>query len=380
MNTEKKRSFIINTIYVAIIVALIYLFMKYVFSIFLPFFIGFVVAFLLQGPISFINKKTKIPKKIISPILVTLCLVVVLVLLFLLLSVVVDQITGLANFLASQTGSLNEIMGIIEQELTRVASSLPEILREPVLDLISDAFSQDLTIDLTKFDVTWLSLPLQGILGAVTQIPSLFLSVIMAIISSYFMTSDYRMIVNFVLKQFPKKQSHLLSNAKSTFSNNIGKMLRAYILILFITFCELFVGFLIIGIDYAFVLAIIISILDILPILGTGTVLIPWTLYHFLFGNKTVALGLLLLYIVITVIRQILEPKIIGHQVGLHPIVTLLSMFAGLYFFGFIGLVIFPITIAVLNMMQENGQIKLWKSAGDKEEPNTAKTKTSTEN
>lgn len=136
-------------------------------------------------------------------------------------------------------------------------------------------------------------------------------------------------------------------------------MLKGYILLMLITFTELTIGLLLIGQSNAILLAAIICVIDILPVLGTGAVVIPWALISLFTGNILKAIGLILMYIVITIIRNFLEPKVIGNQVGLHPLITLLSMFCGLRLLGFVGLFGFPLTLIVLNDLYKRGKLNL---------------------
>ncbi len=128
-----------------------------------------------------------------------------------------------------------------------------------------------------------------------------------------------------------------------------------------ITFVELSIGLSIIRIENAIFIASIVAIVDILPVLGTGTVMIPWALITAIQGNVTRAVSLLILYLIITVIRNIVEPKFIGKQMGLHPIVSLMSMFVGAKLFGAIGLFGMPITISLLLHLSRNKTIKFFK-------------------
>ena len=130
---------------------------------------------------------------------------------------------------------------------------------------------------------------------------------------------------------------------------------------MFITFVELSIGLTLIGIKHAVAVALVVSIFDILPVLGTGGVMIPWTVLAALQGNYSLAVGLLVIYIVITVIRNIIEPKIVGSQLGLHPVVTLCSMFVGVQLFGVIGLFGFPIGLPLLRYLNDHGVIKLFR-------------------
>ncbi len=128
-----------------------------------------------------------------------------------------------------------------------------------------------------------------------------------------------------------------------------------------ITFIELSIGLSILRIENSIIIAFLISIFDILPVLGTGGIMIPWTIITALQGNIPMAFALLVVYLVVTIIRNIIEPKIVGSQIGLHPVVTLISMFVGAQLFGVIGLFGFPITLSLLRHLNDTGAIKLFK-------------------
>jgi predicted PurR-regulated permease PerM len=138
-------------------------------------------------------------------------------------------------------------------------------------------------------------------------------------------------------------------------------MLQGYILILLITFGELAIGFTLLRIDYSVLIAVAVALLDILPVVGTGTVLIPWSLISLLIGKIPQGIGLLVLYITITVVRNIIEPRIIGARIGLHPLATLIFMYLGLHLFGVIGMLLLPLIIILLKNAQDAGVLKIWK-------------------
>ena len=139
------------------------------------------------------------------------------------------------------------------------------------------------------------------------------------------------------------------------------KCILSYALILFITFSEIAIGLTVLRVPNAILIAVCIAIFDILPVLGTGGIMIPWAIISLITGDFFRGFGLLILYLLITVIRNIVEPKIVGHQVGLHPVVTLASMLAGLNLFGIIGLFGFPITLSLLKNLNDRGVIRLFK-------------------
>ena len=142
--------------------------------------------------------------------------------------------------------------------------------------------------------------------------------------------------------------------------------IRSYALIMTITFVELAVGLSVIGVENPVLIAFLIALFDILPVLGTGGIMIPWTVLTALQGDYPLALGLLLVYLFVTVVRNILEPKIVGSQIGVHPVITLAGMFVGAQLFGVLGLFGFPIGLSLLRHLNEKGAIKVFKMAEEK--------------
>ena len=139
--------------------------------------------------------------------------------------------------------------------------------------------------------------------------------------------------------------------------------IRSYALIMSITFVELALGLTLIGVEHSLLIACLIAVFDILPVLGTGGIMIPWTIITAITGDHKLALGLLIVYLAITVIRNIIEPKIVGSQIGLHPVVTLVSMFVGAQLFGVLGLFGFPIGLSLLRHLNDTGTVRLFRTA-----------------
>jgi sporulation integral membrane protein YtvI len=139
------------------------------------------------------------------------------------------------------------------------------------------------------------------------------------------------------------------------------KFAKAYALLLGLTFVELSIGLALLRVHYAILWAALIALVDILPVLGTGTVLIPWAVVNLILGNYPLGVGLLVLYGIITVVRQSLEPRVVGKQIGLYPLVTLVCMFLGSYLFGFVGLFALPIAVTVLVQLSRTEGFALFK-------------------
>jgi predicted PurR-regulated permease PerM len=130
-------------------------------------------------------------------------------------------------------------------------------------------------------------------------------------------------------------------------------MLCSYIVISAVCFCELLIGFLIIGINDAVLIALIIAVFDVLPILGSGAILIPWGIISILAGAPMTGVGLIVLWGIILIVKQIIEPKIVGSQIGLHPLVTIASLYIGLQLMGGLGLIVAPLYIITYQKFQE---------------------------
>ncbi len=149
-----------------------------------------------------------------------------------------------------------------------------------------------------------------------------------------------------------------ISNIKSDLTGALGGYVRAQLILMSITFCELFIGLSVLNVKYSFILAIIIAIVDAIPVFGTGTVLLPWALISLLSGSYKMALGLLIIYAICLTVRQLLEPKIISSQIGLHPLFTLFAMYVGFRLIGLIGMILGPVAaIIIKNLLDRRNKI-----------------------
>ena len=140
------------------------------------------------------------------------------------------------------------------------------------------------------------------------------------------------------------------------------KYIKAQLILMSITFTELTIAFLILRLPSAFLLAMLISVVDALPILGTGTILIPWAVIQILLGNYKFAISLLIIYGICLLVRQLLEPRIVSDQIGMYPLLTLMAMYIGLNTLGFLGMILGIIVLIVVINLHKSGLVKLWKS------------------
>ena len=380
---EKRRQTIINFIYFGIIIAVAALAMRYAVGICMPFIIAFLIAAILQKPKNFLVKKTPLKKGLASAICVLLSLVIIALVFSLIGARVFDEIKGFIDYLVQQFKDLETLVDKIEGWFSGVLASLPDFLEKALSESSEKFFSRlresisgesgDLAQQITsgiagKFSMSWISTPINGVISTARQLPNVFVAVIITIVSCCFFTSDFQNVMDFIKLQFPEERRKDLTRAKALMKDSLGKMGKAYLLIMFITFIEMSVGLTVlrlIGVfesNYIVLIAAATALIDIVPLLGTGTVIFPWALYCLIMRDFGMAIGLVVIYVVISVIRQVIEPKLVAGQLGLSPLVTITAMYLGLKLFGFIGMFALPILIIMLKLLNDEGIVNLWKS------------------
>ena len=188
-----------------------------------------------------------------------------------------------------------------------------------------------------------------GLTGSVSSIPRVLIFVLVTVISSIYFSLDLENINRFVKERMPSGIVSRLVKFKNEFLSALIKYLRSYLMLMLITFIIMLFGFLVVGVKYAVLFAFIVALLDALPLIGVGTILVPWSLYQMIFSDFGLGLGLFILFIVNLVIRQFVEPKIVGKNLGIHPVVSLVLLYVGYHFFGFFGLLLIPFVTVILN-------------------------------
>lgn len=197
--------------------------------------------------------------------------------------------------------------------------------------------------------------------GIAAAVPAIFIKLVLMVISTFFIAMDYSRLRGFCLQQLSEGALELFFQVKEYLAGTLWVCIRSYAIIMSITFVELSIGLTLAGLEHAVVVAFFIAIFDILPVLGTGGIMIPWGILTFIQGDYPLALSLLAIYLVITIIRNIIEPKIVGSQLGLHPVVTLCSMFVGAQLLGVVGMFGFPILLSLLRYLNDHEVIHIFK-------------------
>ena len=383
-DVERRKKTIVNIIYFFLIIAMGFLFVRYALGVCFPIVCAFFIATVLQKPKNFLTRKTFFKKGAASVISLFALIFVIISLVTLIGVRAVSEISGFIDYITIQIQHIDVLVTNIENAVMNFIEGLPAFLSETLTESVTTIFTQireylagqstELTDSITgslgsAFSFSWITTPLSGVISTAKQIPSILIAVVITLVASCFMTSDYDEIMGFVKRQFPKEKRKDLSRAKVLLKSTLSKMAKAYALIMTVTFTEMFIGLSILKLagiyssNYAVIIAIVTAFVDIIPVLGTGTVLIPWALYNLIVGNYALAIGLAVIYAVITVIRQIVEPKLVAGQLGLSPVVTITSLYLGLKIFGVLGMIIAPILVTMLKVLNDEGIIHIWKSS-----------------
>lgn len=353
----RQRKFIIKFVYWAIIIGCLLLTWKYLFPVLTPFIIAFIIATILNPLITFVTKKLKINHKFTASIFVILFIFLFGTLISFIVSSIFSGIQSIFSFLPELFSNL--IVPLLEEVIIKLDTMFKNY-NVPLIEILSsnwDTIIQSINQAVTSLSNSILS----SLASVITFVPSLFMQTVITIIATFFVSMDYHKINAFFIRQLPKSKLEVFNKVKEYVVHIIPKFIASYGLIMIITFVELSIGLSILDAPYAILIALIVAVLDILPVLGTGGVLIPWAIFSLVVGNFKYAIGLIIIYLVITVIRNIIEPKLIGKQMGLNPIITLASMLVGLRFFGFIGLFACPLIISLLMKLNEDGVIHIFK-------------------
>lgn len=372
---ERKKKFIVDVLYAALVLVLFYYFMKYAFGLFFPFLVALVVATALQKPVNFITKKTPLKRGFVSVFLVLFSVTVVLGILVAICIRIGIEIKGFVNYIIIQLQDVPTFINNLEKFVSSHLSFLPDKLEASVTEFIREKADALLSHKgSSSIDISAFKVPLMGLWNTVKQIPSTLVAIVIAIVACCFMTADFATVRKIILSFFRPNTREKIVRAKNLLFPALSKLARAYGLIIVITFSELALGLFLLQLmgiyqsNYILIFALITALIDIVPILGTGTVLVPWAVYSLVTGKTSLAIGIFVMYVCITVIRQVIEPKLVANQLGIPPFATIIAMYVGSQIFGVLGIFLLPITLVMVKLLNEEGIIHVFHPLGEPEE------------
>jgi len=311
----------------------------------MPFVIGWIVAMIANPLVMLLEKRAKLLRKHSSAIIIVVVLAAIVGATYLLILLLFEETKSLINNWDSILNSLELQFNAGTKRLSTISESLPHNIQTVI-----ENFTANVGVYISNF-MSEMEPPTISSAGTVAKnIAEGFLMIIITILSAYFFIARREEIIVGMKKVMPEAAINSWHLIVANFRTAVGGYFKAQFKIMLIIATVMFIGFEVIQVDYSFLLALGISFLDFLPFFGTGAVLWPWALFDMMAGNYMRAIALVVIYIICQVIKQILQPKLVGDSIGISPLTTLVFMFIGYRFYGVLGMIIgIPIGMVLVN-------------------------------
>ena len=336
-----------------VLIAFIYIFIKFLSPYFAPLIFGYIICLVLSPVARFFNKKLHLPRQISSFLSIVLLLLFVVVISSSLVSKVVNEAKEFIENSPQLVSSTVESIRSFQDSIIEYLDILPDSITENS-DKVFDTVIETVTGLLGSGVKT-------GSVEAVKVLPNILFVSLLSIICAFFLLNDRKNVEAFFIRQLPKPIKNRFNVARSGLLHAIGGYIRAELTLMCIVAAICVTGLVILKSPYALLIGILISVVDALPVFGSGAIFWPWCIYSIIVGNYKTAIGLAVIDIVIIITRQMLEPRILGDQIGMHPLATLMSIFIGLKVFGLFGFILGPIILVTINAMQQSDLLPKWK-------------------
>ena len=367
MPENRHLRFVLILFYIALGAAGACLFFGYLFKWLLPFLIALITAAALQRPTAFLTGRLRFTRSFAALLLVLLVYGLTGVILALLVSLAMSSMQTLLARLPVLLPAILDALQGLRAKCIALLQHLPAAVSGPLLHLAESAFSGLSTPSIQPEAM------LETMRSAAISVPAVVVFLVTLTISTYYFTRDFPRIRAFLAIQLPPRAAEGLRRLTAYLRQTLKRWFRAAGILMLLTFLELTAGFFLLGVPRPVSTAAQVTLIDALPIFGTGTILIPWALYLLLMGERFRALTMGLLYGVVTLVRNIMEPRILGRHIGLDPLLLLICFYLGYRLLGPIGIIVFPAALICLEKLQSWGYIRLWR------EPETTTARTDAE-
>lgn len=368
----KKRwiKIALSVVGAAAAIVLIYIFLPkilgalgFVIKLFLPFLLGYLFSMAVNPLADFLQKKLKIPRGLSAVLVIVLIVGIVGGVLTFAIWKIVDEIRMLYTQFPAIYESVRNGVHAFGEKWSVLYDNLPVNIQEALAALGENISDKAAGFINTK------SLPMVGNAGNFAKsLPSIFIGIVVFILSSYFMVSDNKTVSRTVKKMIGPRLAERLTMVKSELKKYLGGYCRAQVILMFIAFLIMLTGLSILNINYALLIALAVAVLDALPFFGSGLVLWPWTVVAFLNGNIRLGVGLIIIYAAVALMRHFTEPKLVSSRIGMNPILTLMSMYVGYRTLSIGGLILGPIILMLIISFYKAGvfdaPIRILKSIG----------------
>jgi len=312
---------------------------------YMPFLIAFVISLIIEPAIRFIMKKLNFTRRTSSIIIFVIVLGIIAGGLVWGIVTLISEATNLLQMLNEYFDKASYQIQMLTEKLEFDKIKIPE----QILNLF-----QNSTGEILETISTWLKNTLTKLVDVITSIPSIAIYFVITILSLYFICTDKIYILDQAEHHLPKKWMRKISIHLKEITQTLGGYLKAQAILIFVSFIISIIGLYIykiagLNVPYPLLIALSIAFVDALPILGSGTVMIPWAVGSSLNGDIRLGIAIIVLWIIMSVVKQFIEPRIVSKQIGIHPFFTLVAMYTGFKFMGIIGLVLGPIILIILS-------------------------------
>lgn len=317
---------------------------------YIPFLIAFILSQLIEPVIRFCMKKLKMRRKV-SAILIFIIV----------LSIIIGLIAGGIITLVSEASNLLENINYYFEKIYNGTQNIISDFNFSKIQLSNELSTilSNSTGDFINTASNWAKNILTSFLNAVTSLPKVGLCIVITILALYFMCTDKIYMLDQIEHHLPEEWVKKLTKHIKALTKKIGCYLKAQFILIMVSFIISLIGLYIFSaigmkVSYPLLTAIGIAVVDALPIFGSGTVMVPWAVISACNGDITLGISILVLWIIMSIVRQIIEPKIVSRQIGIHPIFTLIAMYTGFRFIGFLGMFVGPIVLIILKEIYGN--------------------------
>lgn len=364
-NARKKTEYIIHAAFALMVLGGLYVMLKYIVGLILPFLIAFIMVSALHPLIRWMHSRLKINQKFLSVAFMALLYLMVLGLVVWLALQIIFLLQGVLTalpgyYLERIAPTINNLWVLAEDLFENTPPAWKDSLDMVQNSLINGA--QSLVLGISQRGVSFVT-------GFINAMPSVFIALLFTVMLSFFISLQYNDVIGFIGAQLSPEAADFALQLKSIFKKTVLRYLRAFLILMSITFAELSVGLSLIGVQGAVGVAAGIAVFDVLPVFGTGGILAPWVFIELVQGNFGKALQLFLLYMLVTFVRNIIEPKVVGDQLGINPIVSLMAIYLGFRLFGVLGMIVCPMLAQILIALNQSGTIQLFRTAPAGEKP-----------
>ena len=346
---ERRKELLFRLLWWAAATGVGWLALRYALLWLLPFLLALGAAALLEPLIETARRRLHLRRSFTAAVLT-------LVLVGGVLAVqVVEQAVALVSSLPELLAALPDTLTSLERRLESFCAACPEGVGRAARGLLA-SFPEEAA----RLAGQVSSAVLQEAGRAMGALPQILLACGTTVLAVFFTLSAYPEVMGFFRRQLGPGLA-CARGVKANVFATLGKWLKAECILLAVTFCQLLAGLLLMRQEYALLLAALIALIDALPVFGTGTVLVPWAAVECLLGNVPKGIALLALFAVISVVRSVLEPKLVAAQAGLPPLASLAAMYVGFCAMGVAGMVLSPVLLLLVKQLHDGGYIRLWR-------------------